>query len=276
MPFDVPFLIAATLAIMCLGMSKAGFAGFALAATPVLALVMSPVQAAAILLPLMLLQDIISLWIYRRDWDGWNISVLLPSAIVGVCLAWLLAAYTPESLLRLLVGLLALTFVVRTWWRANRKEESVKASAARGVFLGGLAGFSSLLAHAAGPPFAIFVLPQKLAKLTFAGTAAVFFTVVNGFKFVPYFALGLFSTENLATSLMLAPLAVVTNLFGIWLLRRVPTDYFYKLAYVLVFVVSLELVRSSTLALWHQSAVDGGTWHSAASVMNIAALAGQR
>jgi uncharacterized protein len=254
MTFDIPFLLAATVSITCLGLSKSGFAGFALAATPVLALVMSPIQAAAILLPLMLLQDLISLWAYRRNWDRWNISVLLPAAILGMAIAWLVAAYMSEALVRFAVGLLAITFVLKTWWRAKRQEIDARPSAARGVFFGGLAGFSSTLAHAAGPPFGIFVLPQKLDKLTFAGTAAVFFTVVNAVKFVPYFALGLFSTENLTTSLMLAPLAVVTNLFGIWLLRRVPTDHFYKLAHVLVFLVSIELVRSSALALWQQSA----------------------
>jgi uncharacterized protein len=248
--FDIPFLIAATVSITCLGLSKAGFAGFALAATPVLALVIPPIQAAAILLPLMVLQDVISLWAYRRNWDRWNISVLLPSAILGIGIAWLLAAYTSEQLLRLLVGLLALIFVIRTWSRAWGTAAAEKPSAVRGVFWGGLAGFSSTLAHAAGPPFNIFVLPQKLDKLTFAGTGAVFFTVVNGLKSVPYFALGHFSTENLMTSLMLAPLAVITTLFGIWLLRRMPNDQFYKLAHALVFLVSLELIRSSLFALW--------------------------
>lgn len=250
MPFDISFLIAATVSVTFLGLSKAGFAGFALAATPVLALVIPPIQAAAILLPLMVLQDVISLWAYRRNWDRWNISVLLPAAILGIGLAWLLAAYTSEALLRLAVGLLAMIFVVKTWWRSKPSDAGVRPSAARGVFWGGLAGFSSLLAHAAGPPFNIYVLPQKLDKLTFAGTAAVFFTTVNGLKSVPYFALGQFSTENLMTSLMLAPLAVATTLFGIWLLRRLPNDQFYKLAHALVFLVSLELIRSSLFALW--------------------------
>jgi uncharacterized membrane protein YfcA len=243
---DTLFLIAAALAVTCLGLSKSGFAGFGLAATPVLALAVPPLQAAAILLPLMILQDVISIWAYRREWSGWNLAVLLPSAALGIGIAWWLAAYTSDALVRLSVGLIAVACILSQW----RKAATATPTVPRGLFWGGLAGFAGTLAHAAGPPFQMFVLPQKLDKLALVGTAAIFFAVLNALKVVPYVALGQFSTENLATSLALAPLAIATNFFGIWLVRRVPTSLFYRIAYGLVFLVSLELIRSGVFALW--------------------------
>ena len=88
------------------------------------------------------------------------------------------------------------------------------------------------------------MLPQKLDKLTFVGTSVIFFALVNWMKVIPYFALGQFNTETLATSLVLLPLAVATNFLGIWLVRRTPTALFYKISYVLVFLISAELIRS--------------------------------
>lgn len=113
-----------------------------------------------------------------------------------------------------------------------------------GVFWGSISGFTSTLCQAGGPPFQIHVMPQRLEKLKFVGTMAVFFAVVNLIKVIPYFALGQFSTAGLATSAMLVPLAVVTNFLGIWLVRVTPTALFYRLSYLLMFMVSLALVYS--------------------------------
>jgi uncharacterized membrane protein YfcA len=88
------------------------------------------------------------------------------------------------------------------------------------------------------------MLPQRLDKLTLVGTNMIFFAAVNWMKIVPYFALGGFTSENLLTSAALLPLAVVTNFAGIWLVRRTPTELFYKIAYVLMFMISAELIRS--------------------------------
>jgi uncharacterized membrane protein YfcA len=93
------------------------------------------------------------------------------------------------------------------------------------------------------------VLPQRLPKMTFVGTTALFFAIVNAFKVIPYFALGQFSAAGFATSLALFPFALITNALGIWLVRRMPPEIFYKIAYVLIFVISFELIRSGTMAL---------------------------
>jgi uncharacterized membrane protein YfcA len=124
-----------------------------------------------------------------------------------------------------------------------------RPSAASGVFWGAMAGFTSMLAQAGAPPFQVHMLPQKLHKLTLVGTNMIFFALVNWMKVLPFFALGQFSTENLATSVLLLPFAIATNFLGIWLVRRTPTELFYKIAYVLMFVISAELMRSGVMGI---------------------------
>ena len=116
------------------------------------------------------------------------------------------------------------------------------------MFWGALSGFASCIAQAGGPPYQMYVLSQKLPKMTFVGTTAIFFATVNWLKVVPYFALGQFSTKGLGTSLVLLPLAIATNLLGFWLVRVTPQELFYKITLVLMFLISLELVREGVIA----------------------------
>lgn len=240
---DPIFYLSAIPAVTFLGMSKGGFSGVGLLATPLLALVMPPLQAAAILLPILILQDVISVIVYRRDWDGRNLKVMLPGAAIGVSAAWALAAHVSDAHVRLAVGAIALGFSFDHWF-GRRPVASIRPTVPNGVFWGSISGFTSTLCQAGGPPFQIHVMPQRLEKLKFVGTMAVFFAVVNLIKVIPYFALGQFSTAGLATSAMLVPLAVVTNFLGIWLVRVTPTALFYRLSYLLMFMVSLALVYS--------------------------------
>lgn len=241
---DPVFYLAAVVAVTFLGLAKGGFAGVGLVATPLLALVVPPVQAAAIVLPILIMQDIISLWVYRRDWDGWNVKVMTSGAFFGVGAAWALAAHVSDAQVRLVVGLIALAFVLNYWLLPEPKKERGRPSAWAGVFWGGVSGFTSALSHAGGPPFQIYALPQRMAKLRFVGTATVFFAIVNWMKLVPFFALGQFSPANLKTSLALFPLAIATNLLGVWLVRITPMEMFYRIAYSLVFLISLALIES--------------------------------
>ena len=241
---DPIFYLAAIPAVTFLGMSKGGFSGVGLMATPLLALVLPPLQAAAILLPILILQDCISVFVYRRNWDARNLKVMLPGAVIGVCAAWVLAVHVSDAHVRLAVGAIALGFVINHWF-GGQPAESRHPLVPRGVFWGSVSGFTSTLCQAGGPPFQVYVLPQRLEKLTFVGTMAIFFAVINLMKVIPYFALGQFSTAGFATSVALVPLAVATNFLGIWLVRVTPTTLFYKLTYVLVFLISLALVYNA-------------------------------
>jgi uncharacterized membrane protein YfcA len=250
LPTDPVFWLFAALSVTCFGFAKGGFGGIGMAATPFLALVLPPLQAAAILLPILLMQDAISLWAFRKEWDAWNLKVLLPGAVVGIGVAWALAAYVSDGVVKLLIGIIACVFVLNQWFGLARKAaEATRPSTFSGVFWGAVSGFTSTLAHAGSPPMNIHVLPQKLPKMVFIGTFTIFFAAVNAIKVVPFFFLGELTRTALLIALVLMPLAIASNLAGIWLIKRVPEALFYKIAYVLMFLVSLELIRSGGAAI---------------------------
>lgn len=246
---DPLFWLLVIPSVTALGFAKGGFTGLGMISTPLLALVMPPLEAAAILLPILLLQDAISVWVFRKDWDAWNLKVLLPGALVGVGAAWLLAAHVTDSHVKLAVGLISALFALNYWFGPKPAEISATPRAAAGVVWGSLAGFTSALVQVGAPPYYVFVLPQRLAKMVFVSTTCWFFAAVNVMKIVPYVALGQFSTAGLWTSAALLPLAVATNLLGIWLVRRTPQELFYKLAYIMMFAIALELIRQGGMAL---------------------------
>jgi uncharacterized membrane protein YfcA len=248
---DPYFLAIAMAAVIALGLSKGGFAAMGGISTPLVALVLPPFEAAALLLPILIVQDVISLWVYRGDWSARNLKLMLPGAALGIGAAWILAAHIPEAIVRLIVGGIGLAFVLNAWF--GGKAEVAMPHAPSGVFWGAVAGFTSAFANAGAPPFQIYVLPQHLPKLTLVGTATIFFAVVNWLKVLPYFALGNFSSHGLLVSLALMPLAVMANFAGIWLVRVTPVELFYKISYVLVFLLSLALIWQGGAALWRDA-----------------------
>jgi len=242
------FYVLALPAVVALGLSKGGFAGMGQMATPMLALVMPPLEAAAILLPIMIVQDATAVWVYRKAFSRRILAVVIPGGLIGVGAGWLLAAHISESAVRVITGAATITFVLYNWVGPKRVAQEVAddvggASVPIGLFWGALSGFASIISQAGGPPYQMYVLPQKLPKMTYVGTTAIAFATLNWLKVVPYIALGQFSTEGLGTSLALLPLAIATNMLGFWLVRVTPQEIFYRITLVLMFLISLELVR---------------------------------
>lgn len=251
LPSDPIFWLFAAIAVTCFGFAKGGFAGIGMAATPFLALVIPPLEAAAIILPILLMQDAISVWAFRREWDRWNLQVLLIGATIGIGVAWALAAYVPDALVKLLIGVITFVFVLNQWFGLVRKAaDTFRPSAASGAFWGVLSGFTSTLAHAGAPPMNVHLLPQKLPKMVYIGTVTIYFAAVNAIKVVPFFFLGEFTQRTLSIAAVLMPLAIATNLLGIWVAKRIPEALFYRIAYILMFLVSLELMRSGAIAMF--------------------------
>ncbi len=244
------FYAVAIPAVILLGVSKGGFSGVGTAATPLVALYLPPLEAAALILPVLMTQDLISLYVYRRDWDPTNLKIMLPGALAGMTLAWLTASYVSDDTIRIIVGVVGVAFVANVWLQRNAVAPKT-AGVASGVFWGGISGFTSFMMQGGGPPFQVYVLPQRLPKLTLVGTTTIFFAVINALKIGPYLALGQFTTANLATSLVLLPLAILANFAGIWLVRRTPTGLFYQIAYALLFVISVALLWQGAHGLMH-------------------------
>jgi hypothetical protein len=238
---DPWFYLIAIPAVVLLGIAKGGFSGVGIAATPLLALYLPPLEGAALLLPVLISQDLISIYVYRRDWDLSNLKILLPGAVIGMALGWLMASHVSDDAVRITVGAIGVAFVAKVWLRPAVLEPSSK-SVLGGIFWGGVSGFTSFMTQGGGPPYQVYMLPQRLPKLVLVGTTTMFFAVVNALKIWPYFTLGQFSPRNFVTSLALLPIAAAANFGGIWLIRRTPTDLFYRIAYVLLLIVSLLLL----------------------------------
>ena len=244
---DPAFLAAAFIAVLLVGLAKGGFSGIGMAATPLLALTMPPLQALAILLPILLMQDVISVWWYRHDWDGWNVKVMLPGAVIGTGLAWALASVVPDDAVRLLIGVIGVLFVLNVWF--GKMPPPRRPSAASGVFWGAGAAFTSTIASAGMPPFSIHVLPQRMEKMRLVGTVTMFFAAVNVMRIAPYYGLGQLTRETLLISVALMPLAIATNFLGFWLVQRIPTGPFYRITYALMFLISAALLVQGVAGL---------------------------
>lgn len=244
------FLLAALPAVLVTGVSKGGFGGgLGIIAVPLMALVVPPAKAAAIMLPLLCLMDLIGLRAYRRRWDARVLRVMLPGAALGIGLGALAFGYLDESLVRLLLGGIAAVFAGRYFvgGRAGRPAEAHRPLL--GGFWGMVAGFTSTLAHAGGPPANVYLLPLRLDKTTFVGTVVVFFAATNLAKVVPYAALGLFGQEVLLTALVLAPVAAAGMVLGVWLHSRVNERLFYGVCYLFVLLTGLKLVADGLRGL---------------------------
>jgi uncharacterized membrane protein YfcA len=249
---DPLFYALAIPGVMGLGLSKGGFAGMGQMATPMLALVMPPLEAAAIMLPIMIVQDAFAVWVYRKEWSGRVLAIMVPGCVIGIGIAWALAAHISDAMVRIFVGVIAIAFVLYYWIGALRvPREAARPGVPAGVFWGALSGFTSTICQSGGPPFQIYVLALQMPKMSFVGTSTLFFAAMNWLKVVPYVALGQFSTKGLTTSLVLLPLAIASNQLGFWLVRRTPQKLFYQIITVFMLVISIALVRAGLTEVWH-------------------------
>jgi uncharacterized membrane protein YfcA len=235
MEFDL-YILLAGLSALLIGMSKGGLPMVGMMSVPLLSMVMSPVKAAVLLLPLFVLTDVVAVWLYRKHQSVDNLKILVPAGLLGVLLGWLTAAFISELALKLIIGLVGVGFCLQTWFKRVALELPVPASRPKGLFWGALAGFTSFISHSGGPPFQVFMLPQKLSKTEFAGTATIFFSIVNLAKIAPY--------------QQLMPLALMGTFLGAYLTRRLNDVWFYKLVQVSLFLVSLKLMTDALMGYW--------------------------
>ncbi len=240
---DPLFYAVAIPAILLVGISKGGFGGgLGLIGTPMVALVTTPTRAAAILLPILCAMDIVGVIAYRRSWDPANMRILVPGSVVGILLGAVTFRFLDEHLIRLLIGVLALAFVLRYWLARQTSARPTAPRRRAGSLWATVSGFTSFVAHAGGPPLSVYLLPQHMDKTLFVGTTVIYFAFVNYLKLIPYSLLGQFSSENLLTSLSLLPLAPLGMWLGIWLHRRVDEKLFYQSVYLMLAVVGLKLL----------------------------------
>lgn len=243
--FDLWFFAAAIPAVLFAGVSKAGFgSGAAFAATPILALALDPALALGVLLPLLMLVDLTTLRPYWRQWSWPDAKLVILGALPGVLLGALLYRATDPDVLRLLIGGLALAFV---GFQMALKSGLIRTPArpvgpVLGALAGVLAGFTSFVSHAGGPPVAVYLLAQRLGKTAFQATTVLIFWAINLAKFVPYVFLGIFTAQTMVADLLLAPFALLGAWLGVRAHHLVPERIFFAITYVLLSVTGSKLI----------------------------------
>jgi hypothetical protein len=250
---DPAFYLFAIPAIVLVGIGKGGFGGsLALIAMPIMAFSAPAVTAAAIMLPVLLVMDAISVWSWRRTFSRRNLLTLLPGALLGTLAGWWLATSVSDATIRLMLGLLGLAF-----WLQHQLLPRLGLTARpptapswpAGTLWGTVTGFTSFISHVGGPPLSIYLLPQRLTKEAFAGTMVMLFGILNVVKLPAFMQLGVMTPQVYATAAVLTPLAVAATWFGVWLVKRIDTALFFRVIYALLLVVSVKLVWDGASAL---------------------------
>ncbi|MEO0438207.1 MAG: sulfite exporter TauE/SafE family protein [Pseudomonadota bacterium] len=246
---DPSFYIVSVPAVLLYGIAKGGFGGaIAILAVPLMSFVMPPTRAAAILLPILVLMDFVVVYSYRSDFDKTALKLLLPGGLIGVAAGWIFADAMNEALTRVFVGSVAIVFGLQFLFALRSTQSSVH-SAGFATLFGTMAGFTSFSIHAGGPPFAMYLMPKRLPPVVYAGTAGIFFLVVNLAKLPAYYALDLFARENLVLALVLMPIAPLGVLFGRFLVRRSPAGVYYRVISIFLVLVGAKLLYDGVIGL---------------------------
>ena len=238
---DLYFLLFTAFGVLVFGLSKGGFPGpIAMVAVPVMSIVMSPIQAAAILLPILLIMDFIAIYIYWNKWKKELLKIILPASIIGIVIGSLTFQYTSENKIRIIVGTISILFVLISL--LQKKNFLLKPTNSKGYFWSSIAGYTSFLIHAGGPPINFYLLPLRMKKITYLGTITLSFLIINLVKLIPYYKLNLLETSNLKISAFFLPLAIISVFIGFLLQKKIPEKLFYNIIYILLFISGLKLI----------------------------------
>ncbi len=245
MTFSPAGWCVAAFAVLLTGISKGGFGG-ALGgiAVPLMAIWMPPATAAALMLPMLCMMDVVGLRAYWRQWSWPELRMLLVGAVVGIVLAAFAFGLMSDAVVKFCVGATAVSFALQRLYARYSRRPPSQASLRSGLPWGVLAGFTSTLAHAGGPPVLLYLFGRPLPKQQFVATVSVFFAATNAAKLATYATLHLLSLPVLRICLLLAPLAPLGVWFGVWLQRRVPEQPFFVMATALLGLSGLQLLYS--------------------------------
>jgi uncharacterized protein len=247
LPTDPIFYIVAAIAIILVGLAKGGFSGMGAASMPLLVLVMDPIKAAAMLLPVLMLQDVVGVWSFRKSFNRQVLLTMVPGAAIGIFLGWLLAAFVDVGWVKAMVGLIALVFGLQRLAAIAGRELRLSRPLPEwvGSLWGLVAGFTSHIAHAGGPPFQVWTLGRGMSPTIYAGTAAIFFAIINAMKVPAYWSLGQFTTQTMTLAAVFAPVAILSTVAGVRLVRRISYERFQLLVSLMMVLVGGELLRQS-------------------------------
>ncbi len=243
------FWALAGLAAVLVGMGKGGLPAVGMLAVPVLALVMSPVAAAGLLLPVYVVSDMFGLYAYRHAFDRRVLAIILPGMTIGVVLGYFTASVVSEDWVTVLIGAIGLVFALNLLLRGHAVVEPRRAEVAPGLFWGAATGFTSFVSHSGGPPYQVYTLPLGMTKAVFAGTSTIAFAYVNAIKLIPYYMLGQINLYSLEKVIVLMPVAAASVFAGVRLVKWLPEKLFFRLVTWALLAVSVKLIWDGAKAL---------------------------
>lgn len=247
---DPWFYVLAIPSLLITGISKGGFgAGLGILAVPLMALRLPVPQVAAIMLPILCLMDIGTLWNYRGRWNKRILYITLPAGILGTVLGALSFGLLPELWIRLVIGLIAVGFILYRWLARLRIGGNPGLQPIKGFFWGTISGFTSFMANAGAPPISVYLLPLGLEKTVYVGTMTMLFAAVNYAKIPSFILLGLWTKANLLTALVLSPLAPLGIWLGFWINRRIDSALFYRFCYAALLIIGCKLIYDAAVGL---------------------------
>jgi uncharacterized membrane protein YfcA len=233
------------LAAFVVGFSKTGMPGLGIMAIPLTALVLPAKASTGIVLPMLIAGDLFAVTIYRRQANWGLLAQLSPWAVIGIVIGYKLLSLVTDQQLRPLIGVLILTMIAVSLWRERYltgDEESRPHHWCFAVAMGLAAGIATMMANAAGPVMALYLLAMGLPKDEFVGTGAWFFFIINCVK-VPFSgALGLINPDSLLLNLRLLPATLAGALLGMFVLKMIPQFLFARIVRVLVIVAAIMLL----------------------------------
>lgn len=243
--WDWSFFALAIPAVIFAGISKGGFgSGASFAGASILALILAPGEALGIMLPLLILIDLVTLKPYWRKWHWPTAKLLIFGCLPGVLIGTAVYSYTNDDVIRFFIGAMSVFFVL---WQLARGRGLIKTAAGKlpdfvGLFAGTIAGFTSFVSHAGGPPVAVYLLSLGLTKTQYQSSTVLFFWIVNMLKAFAYGFLGIFTFDILMVDLALAPFAILGALIGVKAHHMVPEKLFFTITYVLLMLTGTKLI----------------------------------
>ena len=243
---DPVFYLFAIPSVLLFGMAKGGMGGgVALVSVPLIAMVLPPLQAAAVLLPVLLVMDGVAIWSFRAKFHWRSLQIMLPGALLGILIGTFTFRYLSEDAIRILIAIISLVFAGNYYIQVlvhKREPPPAGDNLVRGSFWGAVGGFTSFGIHAGGPPINVYMLPLRLERKLLMGTLALFFGAVNLVKVVPYLWLGQLDSSTFITSLVLMPIAPFGVRLGYYLLHRVTDNFIYQISYLFLIVIGIKLM----------------------------------
>ncbi|MEI7613256.1 MAG: sulfite exporter TauE/SafE family protein [Betaproteobacteria bacterium] len=246
---DPLFLSIAAFCVLLVGISKAGFGGaMGSLSVPLLSLMIATPQAAAIMLPILLVMDAAGLVIFRGKGDSANLRIMIPGAMIGLLLGALFFHWVDIRWIKGMIGLEAFLFGLDRLRQVKAITHPRPPELTRGLFWSSISGFASFISHAGGPPALQYLLPQGMDRERMVGTTVIFFSIVNFSKLIPYGFLGLLDSSNLMTSALLLPVIPVGYWIGLKSLKGLPQRPFNLAIAVAMLLTGLKLLSDALLA----------------------------